>query len=137
MKMDSASELQEFFQTKARELVDSQEMQKSFAQEGGKEKWINFLQTGKFDQFQEADRELLEMMIPLINTYALLTAYEQFKLDATVRDYIHTLQRMQTGEDLQKEMIEIVAKLPDGFKEAVRAASYQAQEHLISLIQAK
>jgi hypothetical protein len=122
--------------TKAQEIFAHPTVKDMLAQSGIKERLVNYLQTGSVGSLTEEDRPLVQVIVSLISTYALQTAYEKCKTDAAVQQYISFIDRMHGGEDLEQEMIALVPKLPTEFKEAVRAASTHAQEVLIGLIKA-
>ncbi len=120
--------------TKAQEIFAHPAVQEMLMQPGIKERLINYLQTGSVNSLVDADRPLVQVIVSLISTYALQTAYEKSKSHEAVQKYISFIDRMHNGEDLQQEMIDLVPKLPAEFKEAVRSASNHAQEVLIGLI---
>lgn len=120
--------------TKVDELLNTTEMKHSMARPGAKQAWLNFLQAGDATGFEETDRNAVDRALDLINTYALLVAYEQFHTDAHVTTFMETLEKMSQGQDLHNQMVEVVAKLPEAFKDAVHKASLHAQEFLYNKI---
>ncbi len=117
------------------ELLGMPEMKHSLARPGAKEGWLKFLQSGDATGFIEEDRTAVDRALDLINTYALLIAYEQFHADQNVNNFMETLEKMSQGQDLHEQMVQVVAKLPEAFKTAVHKASLHAQQVLHNAIQ--
>jgi len=135
MKSNASSGFQSFdFATRAKDLINNKQVQEFLAQPGTKERLTNYLESGSVAGLIETDRPLVEIIVSLISIYALQTAFEQCKSDEVVRQYMGLIERMQNGENLQQEMIELVPKIPAEFKDAVRTASNHAQKVLIGLI---
>lgn len=122
--------------TKVQELLASAEVKHSLARPGAKDAWLKFLQAGDSTGFIEEDRTAVDRALDLINTYALLVAYEQFHTDKNVNNFMETLEKMSQGQDLHDQMVQVVAKLPEAFKDAVHKASLHAQEFLHNAIKA-
>lgn len=119
---------------KIQEIIKSNEMKHSLARTGAKEGWLKFLQSGDASGFIEEDRLMVDRALDLINTYALLVAYEQFHMDKEVNHFMETLEKMSQGHDLHEQMGHAVAKLPETFKDAVHKASLRAQEAFFNAI---
>lgn len=122
------------FDEKIQEQLKSAEMKHSLARPGAKDGWLKFLQSGDASGFVEEDRLAVDRALDLINTYALLVAYEQFHTDQNVNNFMETLEKMSQGQDLHEQMVQVVAKLPEAFKDAVHKASLKAQEAFFNAI---
>ena len=117
---------------RAHDLINSPEMKHSLARAGAKEAWIGFLQNGTANGFEETDRIAMDRVLDFINTYALLIAFDQFHTNEAVNAFMDILEKMTQGQDLQNEMAQVVAQLPEEFKDAVHKASLHAQAFLLS-----
>lgn len=124
----------QMFMDAAREFINCPEMQKSLVKEGGKELWVNFLQSGDMEKFSEEERPLLEAMVQLTTQYALSVAWEQYATNEKVSAFMDLLQKMHEGQELHEEVERVADELPEEFKLAVEAAGQQADLWLIELL---
>lgn len=126
----------------SQDLLNHPEMVQNLAKPGNKEAWIAFLMTGDVsDELDENGETVRDMLIAFLNSYALLTGYDQFADDAVVNKYFELMAQMQEcegqcSEELNRQMIDIVSELPAAFKDAVGKASEFGQEFLIRKLQA-
>jgi len=126
----------------SKELFSHPEMVASLAKPGRKEIWVEFLQTGETPELDDADRDVMDMLIAFLNSYALLTAYDKYMENEVVNRYFEIMGQMQESEDqkvsdeLNREMLNVVAELPEEFKDAVTQASEHGQEFLLQKMRA-
>ena len=119
-------------------LLATPEMQKSLARPGSKESWILYLNDGSiktFDDSDDNDNMVAEMIFGLLTTYAFLVGHERFASNPEVTHYMEIFNKMYEGHDVQGEMDAAAAKLPEEFKATVSGASQFAQEYLIKRLQ--